>query len=202
MAVATSRASETVSVRIALGLIAVAVLDDAFAPPDPGTSVIDHLAGGLVPVVLAAGFGWAYPHLRAGTRATGAFICGVLAIVAGVVERAQHVSALLAVLAGAGLLVIGIICLWRSRRRDGRRLLRRTLRGFVAIVAGFFVVLPVAFAIVATHPANTPPAPGSPFARVTLRTSDGLRIAGWYAPSRNRAAVIVFPGRPTQARLL
>src|SRR5690349_18254470 len=174
MAVATSRASETVSVRIALGLIAVAVLDDAFAPPDPGTSAIDHLADGLAPVVLAAGFGWVYPRLHAGARATGAIVCGVLAIVAGVVDRAQHVSALLAALAGAGLLAVGIVCLWRSRRRDGRWLLRRTLRGFVAMVAGFFIVLPVAFAIVATYPANTPTAPGSPFVRVTLRTSDGL----------------------------
>ena len=26
-------------------------------------------------------------------------------------------------------------------------------------------------------------------------TSDGLRLEGWYVPSRNRAAVLVFPGR-------
>jgi hypothetical protein len=30
---------------------------------------------------------------------------------------------------------------------------------------------------------------------VTLTTKDGLSIAGWYVPSRNRAALIVFPGR-------
>ena len=29
----------------------------------------------------------------------------------------------------------------------------------------------------------------------TLTTSDGLRLAGWYVPSRNGAAVIAFPGR-------
>jgi len=28
-----------------------------------------------------------------------------------------------------------------------------------------------------------------------LTTSDGLRLAGWYVPSRNGAAVIAFPGR-------
>ena len=28
-----------------------------------------------------------------------------------------------------------------------------------------------------------------------MTTSDGLRLAGWYVPSRNGAAVIAFPGR-------
>ena len=38
-----------------------------------------------------------------------------------------------------------------------------------------------------------------------LHTSDGLDLAGWYVPSRNGAAVIVFPGRSgtrKQARML
>ena len=30
---------------------------------------------------------------------------------------------------------------------------------------------------------------------MTFRTSDGLDLSGWYVPSRNGAAVIVFPGR-------
>ena len=30
---------------------------------------------------------------------------------------------------------------------------------------------------------------------MTLTTSDGLELEGWYIPSKNRAAVIVFPGR-------
>lgn len=40
---------------------------------------------------------------------------------------------------------------------------------------------------------------------VTLRTSDGVRLRGWYVPSRNGAAVLVFPGRTgaqRQARML
>ena len=38
-----------------------------------------------------------------------------------------------------------------------------------------------------------------------LHTSDGLELEGWYVPSKNRAAVIVFPGRSgtrKQARML
>jgi predicted alpha/beta hydrolase len=41
------------------------------------------------------------------------------------------------------------------------------------------------------------PAPhlGAPHEDVTLTTSDGLKLKGWYVPSRNGAAVIAFPGR-------
>ncbi len=35
---------------------------------------------------------------------------------------------------------------------------------------------------------------------MSLRTSDGLRLAGWYVPSRNGAAVIAFPGRKGPVR--
>ena len=58
--------------------------------------------------------------------------------------------------------------------------------------------MPVAFAIVANHKARSPVVacrPRSGYVDVTLRTSDGLRLAGWYVPSRNGAAIIVFPGR-------
>ena len=40
---------------------------------------------------------------------------------------------------------------------------------------------------------------------MSFRTSDGLRLVGWYVPSLNRAAVIAFPGRAGpvgQARML
>ena len=33
------------------------------------------------------------------------------------------------------------------------------------------------------------------YEQVSFTTSDGLRLAGWYVPSRNGAAVIAFPGR-------
>ena len=38
---------------------------------------------------------------------------------------------------------------------------------------------------------------GTAYETVTLRTRDGLDLAGWYIPSRNGAAVIVYPGRGT-----
>lgn len=73
---------------------------------------------------------------------------------------------------------------------------------------GLFVVLPVCFALLATRHARDPVTAadlGRPYEAVAFETSDGLRLDGWYVPSTNRAAVIVFPGRRgtvSRARLL
>ena len=96
--------------------------------------------------------------------------------------------------------MLGTAVLWTSRRRDEplrRRYGRRALITIAALVAAYFVVLPVAIAVVVNHKARAPivaPDLGRPHEQVSLRTSDGLELVGWYAPSRNRAAVIVFPG--------
>ena len=45
----------------------------------------------------------------------------------------------------------------------------------------------------------------APYEQVTVRTSDGLELAGWYVRSRNGAAVISYPtrqGKLPQARML
>ena len=54
--------------RVALGLIALHVVDDAFLQPEPGTSASDHLVSGLVPLALLAWVAVAYGHARAGVR--------------------------------------------------------------------------------------------------------------------------------------
>ena len=72
------------------------------------------------------------------------------------------------------------------------------LVAIAGVVAVYFVVLPVGLAIVVNHKARSPVERadlGAPYRPVTLGTSDGLTLAGWYVPSRNRSAVIVFPGR-------
>src|SRR3954447_1755075 len=115
MASVAAPAREVLSVRIALGVIGVAVLDDAFAHPEPGTSARDHLISGLVPVAVAVAAGALYPRLRQGGRAAVELVCGMLALVAGVVDGVRHmavaglagddVTVLVAGLAGAALLV-------------------------------------------------------------------------------------------------
>jgi dienelactone hydrolase len=46
---------------------------------------------------------------------------------------------------------------------------------------------------------------GARYEQVAFTTSDGLKLKGWYVPSRNDAAVVAFPGRrgpQKQARML
>jgi uncharacterized protein len=202
--------------RVGMAAAVLWVLDDAFWHREPGTSVGDHLASGLVPVALAGVLALAYPRLRAGARAVAALVAGLLMLVAGVVDGFRHVAvdrlggadvtAILAGVAGAALVVLGVIVLWRSRRLDQRPLRRYGRRALVGIAAALgivFAVLPVALAIVVNHKARSPVEAvdlGRPYADVSLTTSDGLRLAGWYVPSRNGAAVVAFPGRSGPVR--
>jgi len=190
---------------------ALSVLDDAYWHREPGTAVSDHLASGLVPTVCAALLAAVYPRLRVGARAATALTAGSLMIVAGVADGVRDVAvyrlggddvtAIVAAVAGVVLAALGVAVLWRARRRDEprfRRYLRRTGVAAIGAMGALFVLMPVGLGIVANHKAREPLARanlGHGYVDVTLTTGDGLRLAGWYVPSRNGAAVIVFPGR-------
>jgi fermentation-respiration switch protein FrsA (DUF1100 family) len=98
--------------------------------------------------------------------------------------------------------------LWRTRKPVRRRHLRRAAIAFAALLGAYWLVVPVAVGILATHRprADVPPADlGRPYHDVTLRTSDGLELAARYVPSRNGAAVVSYPtrnGAIAQARIL
>lgn len=204
--VATERALATG----ALAVVALHVVDDNFLQPEPGTSPVDHLVSGLVPLALLAGAAMTYGRARPGVRATLALLAGFFGVLTGT-EAAYYAinggpsgddfTGLLSILAGLLLLGIGVVTLWRSRRRDdrlwwryGRRLL---LTGGVLVLAAQ-VLFPTAIAYVVTHTARAEvPAPslGAAHEEVAFTTSDGLRLQGWFVPSRNGATVIAFPGR-------
>jgi hypothetical protein len=104
-----------------------------------------------------------------------------------VVDRlaGDDVTAIVAGVAGVALVVLGAVELWRSRRSDGpplRRYARRGVVGAVAALAAIFVVLSVAFAIVANHKARAPVEQAElarPYLDVRLTTDDGLCLAAW-----------------------
>ena len=106
---------------------------------------------------------------------------------------------------------MGAVTLWRSRRRTGNlawRYARRALYVLAALFVAGFVLFPISLSYVVTHvaPADVPAANlGAPYEDVQFTTSDGFLLKGWYVPSKNRAAVISFPGRSgtrLQARML
>jgi MYXO-CTERM domain-containing protein len=223
-AAATLRAAGRVEVAVArtsLAVVALHVVDDNFLQPQPGTSAADHLVSGLVPLGAVIASAAAYASLRAGLRATLALALGVLAIVGGAGEAGYYArevglsgddyTGLLMIPAGVALVALGALTLWRTRRTDDslrRRSLRRLGLALAAIVVLAVVIFPIAQSYVITHAARAvfpEPRLGAAHEDVTLTTSDGLELSGWYVPSRNGAAVIAFPGRSgpqRQARML
>ena len=208
---------ETAIVRASLAAVALHVLDDNYLQPQPGTSASDHLTSGLVPVAILLGVAVVYPRLRAGARAAVAMTFGALSLSFGfpAVYHLLHdgisgddYTGLLATAAGATLLLSGPVILWRSRKRGGsrrRRYLRRLLVTLLGALAAFlviaYVVFPVAFSYGYTHLGRTGPLPdiGFPSERVTVTTDDSIELAATYVPSKNRAAVVVYPGRSALA---
>jgi uncharacterized protein len=208
--VAAALLTETGLARIALGVGALHVVDDNFLQPQPGTSAGDHLVGGLIQTASFIGFAWAYPRLRPGLRGTLAIFVGLFMVVMGAGEAGYYTrengpsgddyTGLLAIPAGLLLVGVGLFTLWRSRK-GGRPIWRyvRRVALTLAFLVGLYVVLyPLAESYVLTHAARAyVPTPdlGTPYEEVAFTTSDGLRLQGWYVPSKNGAAVISFPGR-------
>jgi hypothetical protein len=193
-----------------LALVGLHVADDNFLQPEPGMSATDHLAGGLVQLGLVAAAAWAYPRVRAGARGALALLFGFFGVLAGTESlyytfadspSGDDFTGLLSLLAGFVLLGLGSVTLWRARRTDDSRR-RRYLRRGLALVGSILligvVLFPTAIAYVVTHTARAGvPTPnlGATPEDVSFTTSDGLRLEGWFVPSRNGATVIAFPGR-------
>jgi uncharacterized protein len=113
----------------------------------------------------------------------------------------RGVAAALAALAvGLLLAVPPLRVLWRAA---GRRTRPWTARGGLAVTVALVLLLgvvPVAGAAASLWPPRglvtgpSPAARGLAGAEAAFTTSDGVRLAGWYAPSVNGAAVVLVPG--------
>lgn len=201
---------ERIWFRSCVGVIALHVLDDRYLQPEEGISAGDHVVSGVVPLVLLLAAALGYDRMRAGWRAVTALLVGSFGLGTGAeaVYYTSHGGASgddftswLTVPAALGLLGLYGVVLWRSRKPGGsttRRVLRR-VGWTVGTLAGLFLALqPLIQTYVLTHviTAEVPePDFGHEYEDVTFTTSDGLQLEGWYVPSENGAAVIVFPGR-------
>jgi fermentation-respiration switch protein FrsA (DUF1100 family) len=202
---------------VAVALIALHAIVDAFLAPEPGTSWDDHLLRGVSSLGILVVVALLYPQLRTGVRAAVAAVLGVLALVGaglaivdarGVGPRGEDWTGFLLIPVGLMLCVLAATLLWRSRKPGRLRHVRRLGIVLGSVLGTYWVVLPVALAILATHrprEAVEPADLGRPYEQVTLRTSDDLRLAAWYVPSQNGAAIPSFAtrkGKLSHARLL
>ena len=202
---------------IALAVVAAHVVADAFVSPEPGVGWRDH---GAPAAAAAAALGIGFVVVRLGSAGLFAATVAALGVwslvgagiaaanVTGGRARIDDATGLSLGIVGVVLIGVGAHALWRTRRNDGRWVLRRIGRLALAVVLTAWVVVPVAIAIAATHrPRGSvePVALGRPARDVTLRTADGLSLRAAYVPSRNGAAVLLFPdkaGSAAHARML
>jgi dienelactone hydrolase len=209
--------TETRFFAFAVGVLALHAAVDAFIAPEPGTGASDHLLRGAVTLAVLVAATFLYAHVRAGMRAAIAAALGALALEGAALAIADTRAAgaagedwtgfLLGPI-GIGLVALAAGLLWRSRKSGRLRWLRRAALAAATGVGAYWLVVPVAMAIVSTHRPHAAVGQvslGRPFEQVTVRTSDGLELAGWYVRSRNGAAVISYPtreGKVPQARML
>ncbi len=195
---------------VGIFLIAVHLLDDNFLQPQPGTSAGDHLVSGVIPLAALAVYAAFYTRVRAGLRGSIAVLVGIFGVVTGI-ESLYYLDAgrlsgddytgLTAIPAGLLLVCVGAMTLWRTRRLDDsrrRRWLRRSLITAAAFVGAYMFLAPFLTTYVLTHAARAfvpVDRVGAPHEEVSFTTADGVRLRGWYVPSKNGAAVIAFPGR-------
>ena len=181
----------------------VHAVDDAFVHRGPGLGLGQHAPAAAISIVAAIAGIAVFPSLRPGLRAALAFTFGGLACVNGMLH-VFHVAedgpaggdptGILALAAGAVLIGLAASILWRRR---GEAMWRSRV---VAVAAGLLLVIvvlgPVGLGMVETHkwrePIGSPPS--AAYRDIAFHSSDGLRLAGWYRPSRNGAAVLVVHG--------
>jgi pimeloyl-ACP methyl ester carboxylesterase len=102
------------------------------------------------------------------------------------------------VVAAAVMVVGGFLLALGIRRRVRSRLVGWSAAAVAAVAFVVLVAVPVGYGVYLTHLPTTKPVVdadlGAPKTAVTLEGADGVRIRGWYVPSRNRAAVIALHG--------
>jgi dienelactone hydrolase len=142
---------------------------------------------------------------RASDRTRGACnaLIGVVAISVGVgflphlVKAGVTVTAIAALLelaAGITLVVTGTAALVHGRRLGWRLLVGVGM--LVVTVLAAWVVSPAIMATNVPRPEidATPASRGLRYDDVMLKAPDGVRLAAWYVPSRNEAAIVVLHG--------
>jgi uncharacterized protein len=198
-------------------VLAVHAIADSFVAPEPGTTWRDHLPRGAASLVIVAAAFFGFRRSRAGVQAAIAASLGVLALegaalaiadARAVGARGEDWTGFLLLPVGLVLLGLAAALLSRSRKPGRLRYLRRGATALGAVLIAYWLLVPVAIAILATHRPRADVARavlGRAYEEVTIRTADGLDLAAWYIPSRNGAAVISYPtrqGRLSHARML
>ena len=195
------RAPETVVFAGATAVALLHALDDAFTGRQPGVGFGQHLLAALVSVVLGVGAVHLFPRVRPAARTVIAFLFGSIALVNGVLHikhidlqgaAGSDVTGVLAAGAGVALLGLAAWIPWRHRGEGGW--VGRVLALPVALVLLLFVVM-IGTGLTETHKFREPVGPlPAGYSEVAFKAGDGVKLSGWYRPTRNGKTVIALHG--------
>ena len=201
--------TESLVLRGATAVALLHALDDAFLNRQPGVPASQHAVAAAISLAAGIAAIVAFPRLRPGLRAAISLVFGILAIANGA-QHVLHIAAnelsgsdvtgVAAAVAGAILVVLGFVLPFRHRGEAAATRGRRWANRALAIVGGALVaalfVIPTSVGVAWTHKYREPigDPPSAVFEPVTFTSSDELELSGWYAPSKNRGAVILVHG--------
>src|SRR6478735_1805616 len=195
--------------RIALAIALVHAVDDGLVSPGYGVAPGQHVVALLFALATGAAGWFLYPRMRPGLQAFAAAAYGLPALVNGAMHVAhvpmdglarEDISGIAA--AGAGLVLLGLAVATPFVHRGARATgwVRRWRNRVVAVVGGFvaasLTVIPLSYAIWDTHKprGDVGSPPSAAWHSVAFDSTDGLRLRGWFRPSRNGATVLVIHG--------
>jgi uncharacterized protein len=193
-------------VGVSAGAVVLHAVDAWVLQPEGGPTWTVRMLRLSLLVLAAVAMLLAWRVSGTGGRGTLALILGSGALVAGTaitffhirkfgLDR-SHYSGLSSLIGGFVLFATGTVTLIQRVRSWWGRLL--AIPAFVALLS--YVLFPVAVAVYATNAprvavgSRTPADVGLRYEDVWMTTESGLRISGWYVPSRNGAAVILRHG--------
>jgi hypothetical protein len=191
----------------ASGLGALHWLDAAFVSPWDAVPASRGFPAAVAALLFAIAALTVWPRLPRGPRALAALASGLVTLVAGALSAwAVGVGAagggawsgLLLLPAGVAMLGCAVAALRPAPVRPRALRWVRRAGGAVAVaLVLLWIVVPVGAALYLTGKPRLPVPEGAlgiPHEDVSFRSTDGLRLAGWYVPSRNGAAIVVVHG--------
>ena len=187
----------------AVGLYAVVVL---VLVPEGSPSIGGRLVALAVIVGVLAVAWWIAEKAPGWAQGSAMLLSGLaaIAVFGGVVVERLLDGMSFGDMAGLVAGIAGVVLVVGGWRRLLRGVPRVWLRAGMAVIGSLllvqFVLLPAGVALRATNRARplstsrTPATLGLPYEEVRITSSDGTRLAAWWIPSRNGAAMIALPG--------
>lgn len=189
---------------VAVSVIALHAVD-ARSAQAASRAATPRIADALLALALAGVAVGLFRRSGRAVRVSLALLIGTWTTVAGLGITVGHiwkvgmsgssVTGLASLTSGLALLGLGTVMILR-----GASWRRRLLAVPLLVMALPYVFAPLTIAVFMTHVpptmlgGTTPADRGYSYRDVTVTTTDGVRLSGWYVPSQNRAAVVVIHG--------